>query len=89
MMNPNGKTTATTTTTTTGRPSKAYQRQINDDVQVDNPTQECLFNDPTAIQAGRQRSSTVLDIVTHGQSKWRKQVHQQRQSVYNRHDLLN
>lgn len=100
------KTTATATTAST-RPSRRYERQINDDVQVDNPTQECVFSEPTTsgLQNSRQRSSTVLNLVTAEQSKWRKQVRrlfflflclpvffqvqQQRQSVYNRHELLN
>ncbi|CAF4152755.1 unnamed protein product, partial [Rotaria socialis] len=33
--------------------------------------------------------STVLNLVTHEQSKWRKQVQQQRQSVYSKHEILN
>lgn len=82
IMNPSAKAPAP-------RPTKSYQRQINDDVQVENPTQECLFSEPTSLQQGRQRSSTVLNLMTHEQSKWRRQVQQQRQSVYNRHDLLN
>jgi hypothetical protein len=75
LMNQNAKST-TTTTTTTGRQPKRYQRQINDDVHVDNPTQECIFSEPVAsgLQNSRQRSSTVLNLVTHEQSKWRKQV---------------
>lgn len=65
------------TSTTTNRQPKHYQRQINDEVQVDNPTQECVFSEPVAgggLQNSRQRSSAVLNLVTHEQSKWRKQV---------------
>jgi hypothetical protein len=65
-----------TTTTTTNRQPKIYQRQINEEVHVDNPTQECIFSEPVTggLQNNRQRSSTVLNLVTHEQSKWRKQV---------------
>ncbi|CAF4337521.1 unnamed protein product, partial [Rotaria magnacalcarata] len=54
------------------------------------PTQECVFSEPTdnELQPNR-RSSIVLHLVSHEQSKWRKQVQQQRQSVYSRHELLN
>jgi hypothetical protein len=73
LMNQNTKST---TTATTNRQPKTYQRQINEEVQVDNPTQECVFSEPVAsgLQNNRQRSSTVLNLVTHEQSKWRKQV---------------
>ena len=93
---------------TNNRQPKHYQRQINDEIQVDNPTQECVFSEPvtSGLQNSRQRSSAVLNLVTHEQSKWRKQViinrrnrmssfffhfqvQQQRQSVYNKHELLN
>ena len=62
--------------TTNNRQPKHYQRQINDDAQVDNPTQECIFSEPdgSGLQNSRQRSSAVLNLVTHEQSKWRKQV---------------
>jgi hypothetical protein len=110
LMNQSNKSTTTTTTTTNAnRQPKYYQRQINDDIQIDNPTQECVFSEPVVggLQYSRQRSSAVLNLVTHEQSKWRKQVrntkiysfenfifsifkvHQQRQSVYNKHELLN
>jgi len=83
LMNQNTKPT-----TNANRPAKHYQRQINEGVHLDNPTQECIFSEPAA--SGLQnRSSTVLNLVTHEQSKWRKQVQQQRQSVYNKHELLN
>ena len=85
IMNQNTKSTgaattaaaATTTTTSTGRPSQHYQRQINEEIHLDNPNQECVFSEPAAasgLQNSRQRSSTVLNLVTHEQSKWRKQV---------------
>ena len=75
LMNQNTKTT-TATTTNANRQPKLYQRQINEEVNVDNPTQECIFSEPVAsgLQNSRQRSSTVLNLVTHEQSKWRKQV---------------
>lgn len=95
-------------TATNNRQPKHYQRQVNDEIQVDNPTQECVFSEPvvSGLQNSRQRSSAVLNLVTHEQSKWRKQVNinrkqridslifhfqvqQQRQSVYNKHELLN
>ena len=73
LMNQNNKSTVNT-----NRQPKQYQRQINDDIQVDNPTQECIFSEPIAdgLQNNRQRSSAVLNLVTHEQSKWRKQVEQ-------------
>ncbi len=77
LMNQNKSSTAiTTTAATANRTSKHYQRQINEEVQLDNPTQECIFSEPVAsgLQNSRQRSSTVLNLVTHEQSKWRKQV---------------
>ena len=79
LMNQSNKSTTTTTTTTTSNTSrqpKYYQRQINDDIQIDNPTQECVFSEPVAggLQHSRQRSSAVLNLVTHEQSKWRKNV---------------
>ncbi|CAF2307977.1 unnamed protein product [Rotaria sp. Silwood2] len=76
---------------TTVRPPKQYQRQVNEEVNLSNPAQECVFSEPaaTALQSNPQRSSTVLNLVTHEQSKWRKQVQQQRQSVYNKHEILN
>ena len=80
-MNQNSKASVKTTTTATsasGRPARHYERQINDEAQVDNPTQECVFSEPVAsgsgLQNSRQRSSTVLNLVTAEQSKWRKQV---------------
>ena len=83
LMNQKAKPKATTTTTTTAaaasnatRQPKQYQRQVNEDVNVDNPTQECVFSEPVPIglQSNRHRSSAVLNLVTHEQSKWRKQV---------------
>jgi hypothetical protein len=74
-MNQNTKST-TATTTSVSRPTGHYERQINEPVHVDNPTQECVFSEPTAsgLQNSRQRSSTMLNLVTQEQSKWRKQV---------------
>lgn len=82
LMNQSGKskkpsTTRTTTTANAGRHGKHYDRQVDDNSQVDNPTQECVFSEPATaagLQASQQRSSTVLNMVTHGQSKWRRQV---------------
>lgn len=87
LMNQNNK--AGTGTTGAVRQPKNYQRQVNE--ELDNPTQECVFGETTTneSQTNRQRQSTVLNLVTHGQSKWRRQVHQQRESVYNKHELLN
>ena len=75
LMNQNNKSKKPTTTATTAR-AKHYEKQVNDDVNVDNPTQECVFSEPVAsgLQNNRHRSSTVLNLVTHEQSKWRKQV---------------
>ena len=72
MMNQNSKSTAAKT----ARPVKHYEHQVNEDLQLDNPTQECVFSEPVAstLQNNRQRSSAVLNLVTHEQSKWRKQV---------------
>lgn len=70
-------TTATTTTMNASRHPKHYDRQVNEDAQVDNPTQECVFSEPataTGLQGSQQRSSTVLNMVSQGQSKWRRQV---------------
>ncbi|CAF1458727.1 unnamed protein product [Adineta ricciae] len=90
IMNQNSK--STTTATGGNRQARQYERQVNEDINVDNPTQECVFSEPAAassLQGNRQRSSTVLNLVTQEQSKWRKNVQQQRQSVYNKHELLN
>jgi hypothetical protein len=64
------------TTTNANRQPKHYQRQINEEANIDNPTQECVFSEPVAsgLQNNRQRSSTVLNLVTHEQSKWRRNV---------------
>ena len=73
-------TTASATTAGTGanvsRHATKHQRLVNEEVQLDNPTQECVFSEPVSsnLQSHRQRSSTVLNLVTHEQSKWRKQV---------------
>ncbi|CAF0751905.1 unnamed protein product [Didymodactylos carnosus] len=67
------------------RQPKHYERQINEAVDLDNPTQECVFSDPATnsfltsstqanLNASRHRSSTVLNLVTHEQSKWRKSL---------------
>ena len=74
MMNQNSKSSAAATTA--ARPAKHYERQVNEELQLDNPTQECVFSEPVAsnLQNNRQRSSAVLNLVTHEQSKWRKQV---------------
>ena len=77
LMNQNSKSKKPATASTTPRPTKHYERQVNDDAQVDNPTQECVFSEVApagGLQGNRQRSSAVLNMVTHGQSKWRKQV---------------
>jgi hypothetical protein len=76
LMNQNNKSTTTTTTANANRQPKHYQRQINEDIQIDNPTQECIFSEPVpgGLQHSRQRSSAVLNLVTHEQSKWRKNV---------------
>jgi len=76
LMNQNAKSKTTTTTSNVARQSKHYERQVNEEVQLDNPTQECVFSEPTAsnLQSNRHRSSAVLNLVTHEQSKWRKQV---------------
>ena len=76
IMNQNTKSTATATTTSVNRQARNYERQIKEEVNVDNPTQECVFSEPVAsgLQNSRQRSSTVLNLVTQEQSKWRKNV---------------
>jgi len=77
LMNPNSKSKKPTSTPNATRQPKHYDRQVNDEIQVDNPTQECVFSEPVAasgLQPNQPRSSTVLNMVTHGQSKWRKQV---------------
>ncbi len=82
LMNQNNKST-TTTTANANRQPKHYQRQINEDIQIDNPTQECIFSEPVpgGLQHSRQRSSAVLNLVTHEQSKWRKQVRRKRSFI--------
>ena len=97
IMNQNAKSTgapttaaaaAASTTTSTGRASQHYQRQINEEIHLDNPNQECVFSEPAAasgLQNSRQRSSTVLNLVTHEQSKWRKQVID---PFFRRHQLM-
>ena len=87
LMNQSNKSTTTTTTTTASNASrqpKYYQRQINDDIQIDNPTQECVFSEPVAggLQNSRQRSSAVLNLVTHEQSKWRKNVRKKNKYIF-------
>ena len=72
MMNRNNKQS-----TINVRASKHYQRQVNDDqIPSDNAGQEGVSNEPgePGEQTNRSRSSTVLSLVTQGQSKWRKQV---------------
>ncbi|CAF1313967.1 unnamed protein product [Rotaria sordida] len=75
--------------TSTNRRSRPYGRQISD-AQVHNPTQECVFSEPAEgeLQHNR-RPSLVLHLVSHEQAKWRKQVQQQQESVYTKHELLN
>ena len=77
LMNQSGKTKKPTSTSNATRQTKHHhERQLNAELQVDNPTQECVFSEPTPVSAlpANQRSSTVLNMVSHGQSKWRKQV---------------
>ncbi|CAF1251701.1 unnamed protein product [Rotaria magnacalcarata] len=76
--------------TTTHRHARQTEGQAHTGDNLQNPTQECVFSEPTdnELQPNR-RSSIVLHLVSHEQSKWRKQVQQQRQSVYSRHELLN
>ena len=73
LMNQNKKPTTATPATNA---AKHQERLIREEVNVDNPTQECIFSEPvvSGLQNNRQRSSTVLNLVTHEQSKWRKQV---------------
>ena len=107
LMNPNSKSTTAPISSSTTRTLTCYEKQINEGVQLDNPTQVCLFSEPetTNLQSNGNRSSTVLNLVTYEQTKWRKQVlfsilflmklihrfqvQQQRQSVYNKHEILN
>ncbi len=77
LMNQNSKSKKAASTSNATRQPKHYERQVNDEIQVDNPTQECVFSEPAAVsalQSNQPRPSTVLNMVTHGQSKWRKQV---------------
>lgn len=75
LMNQNTKGKKTANASSATRP-KHHDRAANDEVHVDNPTQECVFSEPSSgtLQNNRHRSSTVLNLVTHEQSKWRKQV---------------
>ena len=62
--------------TNTSPKSQHYQRQINESTSIDNPTQECVVTDSNSmeLQNNRRRQSLVLNLVTHEQAKWRKQV---------------
>ena len=77
LMNQNSKSKKPASTTNTTRQSKHYERQVNDEVQVDNPTQECVFSEPAAVSTlptTQPRSAAVLNMLAQGQSKWRKKV---------------
>lgn len=84
LMNPKKHSTNTQST------APNYEQQRNES-QLDNPNQECVFSEPntSSLQDNRRISSAVFNLVTQEQSRWRKQVHQQRQSVYNKHEILN
>ncbi len=76
LMNQNKKLPTTTATSNISRQPKHGERQVNQEVHLDNPTQECVFSEPVAggLQSNHNRSSAVLNLVTHEQSKWRKNV---------------
>lgn len=58
------------------RQPKHYERQVNEDLTLSNPAQECVFSEPatSGLPINPHRSSAVLNLVTHEQTKWRKQV---------------
>ncbi len=76
LMNQNKKVPTTTATSNIARQPKHGERQVNQEVHLDNPTQECVFSEPvpSGLQSNHNRSSAVLNLVTHEQSKWRKNV---------------
>lgn len=60
---------------TTSSHLQPRERQQNQTQTIENPIQECVFSEPSENDVKpNRRSSIVLHLVSHEQSKWRKQV---------------
>ncbi|UJR26204.1 hypothetical protein I4U23_007547 [Adineta vaga] len=92
LMNQNKKSVKTRTASSNAtRQAKHHDKRIDDEVHLDNPTQECIFSEPvpTGLQRTTDRSSTVLNLRTYEEAKWRKTASSQRPSVGSKLDSLN
>lgn len=77
LMHQHKKSTSASATASSGaRQPKHHDKQTDADVLLDNPTQECVFSEPVAsgLQRTTDRSSTVLNMRTYEEAKWRKNV---------------
>jgi len=77
----------------------AYQEQTNDDDEsvggsrTSHPMRvtsgSMISSSPTIAATSLGPSSSVLNRVGHEQSKWKRQVQEQRKNIYDKHTMLN
>jgi len=79
------------------RKARLYQAQLNEDIVLDNNSEPAGgagggiggVIDSSSGNVTPGTSGSVMNRVTHEQSKWKKQVQEQRRTVYDKHSLLN
>lgn len=80
LMNQNKKSSKRTVASPTNgaRQAKHHNKEPEEEVHLDNPTQECIFSEPvpSGLQRTTDRSATVLNLRTYEEAKWRKNVNE-------------
>ncbi|RWS30404.1 hypothetical protein B4U80_08654 [Leptotrombidium deliense] len=74
-------------------PRNAYQEQINDEMSLEEQTSSGIHSVKRSSSATEiiiaHPQNNVLNRVNQQQSKWKKQVQEQRKNIYDKHTMLN
>jgi len=68
----------------------SYQEQINEEVSMDDQSSDAQRNSVSSLDdIAIIPSKNVINRVNQQQSKWKKQIEEQRKNIYDRHSMLN
>lgn len=71
------------------RRSQNYQEQRNEDIIMNSDSRTPEADDQPFANPTTSTKSNVINRVTQEQSKWKRQVQEQRRTVYDKHTMLN
>jgi len=71
------------------RSARAYQEQRNEDISMTSDSRTPESGDDQPFANPMTSRANVINRVTQEQSKWKRQVQEQRRTVYDKHTLLN